>query len=353
MAFRVLARGVVGVLVWLISTALALACTVPPDYRTDIRPNAGDGPTVITASMGVADFMGVDDVNQRLELDMIVQMGWQDDRLIGLEGCRFAITQVWFPPVLLFNSSNLRAARTQARNQVIVGENGKIAYGQRATGFISSYHNLRQFPFDRQFFQIGFGSLRFGVDDLTFIPDPENTWIARRLNIEGWDVFGVSLSNQIVDIQESNLTTDVLTLTIEAKRSTDFYVYRVIMLLLFVVAMSWAIFWVPPKRFEFQIGLGATSMLTAIAFNLSISSQLPQLGYLTILDKMLIWAIILIFLSIVEALWAGLMVLEEREALALRLDRISRVVFPLLLAVGWLLIINRGLSEIVPPIIPG
>ena len=80
-------------------------------------------------------------------------------------------------------------------------------------------------------------------------------------------------------------------------------------------------------------------MLTAIAFSLSIANNLPQLGYLTILDKILIWAIFLVFLSIVEALIAGLMVLNDNEASAHRVDWYSRIVFPALLVGGWALMI--------------
>jgi hypothetical protein len=100
--------------------------------------------------------------------------------------------------------------------------------------------------------------------------------------------------------------------------------------------MSWVIFWIPPSRFEFQIGLGATSMLTIIAFNLAVASQLPQLGYLTILDKILVWAIFLVFLSILEALAAGLLVISDREGAAVRLDKVSRILFPVLLFGIWI-----------------
>jgi hypothetical protein len=83
------------------------------------------------------------------------------------------------------------------------------------------------------------------------------------------------------------------------------------------------------------MGLGATTMLTIMAFNMSIASHLPQLSYQTILDKILVWAIFLVFLSIVEALIAGLLVMNDQAALAVRLDKFSRALFPLLLIVVW------------------
>lgn len=332
------ARGLVGICALLLCATASLACTLPP-MQTDQRPNAQAGPTDVTVAFIVADFLGVDDVNQQLDLDLIAHLKWVDPRLIGQEGCRFNVTEVWFPPIVLFNSSHLRTARTNARNQVAVGENGEVQYTQRFTGLISSYHNLRDFPFDDQMFEIEFGSLRYGPEDLNLIADDEKTWMSERRNIEGWNMNGLSLSAANQRIEQFDRNVSVLNLTIDASRDQDYYIYRVILLLVFVVAMSWIIFWIPPSRFEFQIGLGGTSMLTIIAFYLAVSSNLPQLGYLTVLDKILAVSIGLVFLSIVEALLAGLLVQNDREKLALSIDRVSRVLFPVALFGSWLFLI--------------
>lgn len=322
------------VLYFLMAIAPSLACTLP-NLSTNERPQAGGAPTEVTVSFIVVDFLGVDDVNQKLDIDLLATLTWNDPRLKGLEGCRFNATEVWFPPMILFNSSQLRVARTNARNQVAIGADGEVTYKQRYTGLISSYHNLRDFPFDGHNFLIGMGSLEFEFDELQFVAADENTWIADRLNIEGWKIDGIGLTSSNQFVRQSNQDVSVLSLVISAKRVPDYYSYRILLLLTFVVAMSWAIFWIPPNRFEFQMGLGATTMLTIMAFNLSIASNLPQLGYLTILDKILIWAIFLVFLSIVEALVAGLLVLRDQEELAVRLDKISRVLFPVLLVSVW------------------
>lgn len=320
----------------------AFACTLP-ELRPDERPDPAGVPTLITASFVVADFLGVDDVNQQLDLDMVGYFSWKDKRLAELEGCRFSINEVWFPPIIIFNSSDLRVSRRNAREQIAVGPDSTVTYTNRFTGLISSYHNLRRFPFDKHDFEIRLGSIERGVDVLQFVADSENTWIADdRLNIEGWDVKGVSLSTRTTVLPHHNREVSVMTLIISAARNGEYYVYRVMFLLAFVVAMSWVIFWVPPNRFEFQIGIGATSMLTVIAFNLAIANNLPRLGYLTILDRVLIWSIFLVFLSIVEALVAGLLVLNGREAQALRLDIVSRIGFPLLLFGGWSAAILMG-----------
>ncbi len=327
----------------IIATGASIA-SVCEDFsmRTDVPPVPAGTEMPISISVTVADLMGVDDVGQQLDIDLFVKMEWQDARLVDYVGCRFPITEVWTPRIQLLNSSNLRLAFRNARNDVSIDEGGRVRQIQRATGLISSYHSLRAFPFDEHDFEIMMGKVFDNETKLKFVPDVDDVWISNRLNIEGWDVGGVSLHSRDLVIPATGETIDAAILTINAKRNPEYYIYRALLLLVFVVGMSWVIFWVPPNRFEFQIGIGATSMLTVIAFNLALSGQLPPVGYLTTLDKMVIWAILLIFLSIVEALVAGRMVLKGREALALNIDRACRVVFPVFLVGGWSGIILYG-----------
>ena len=318
----------------------SLACTVPTELKTDLPPGGTEQPTDVTVSFSIIDFMNVDDENQRIELDMFLQMSWTDPRLAQLSGCRVPITAVWFPRIRLLNSDQFRVAYRNSRNQVAIGDNGTVSYTQRFTGAVSSYHTLTRFPFDSHIFSIDFVNLQERGNWIEFTADSENTWIADRLNIEGWSIGDVSLSVSEMTLQRTEMNFEKLSLKIEAKRNPEFYIYRLITLLTLVVAMSWVIFWVPPSQFEFQIGIGATTMLTAMAFVFAISNQLPPVGYLTVLDKMVIWAIILIFMSIVEALIAGRLVLANKEEQARRLDWVSRFCFPILLFSGWTIVIS-------------
>lgn len=306
-----------------------------PDMRTGDRPPPSAAPTEVSVAAFILDFLGVNDLDQSIELDVRTVFSWQDPRLAGLDGCRFGLDQVWFPPVLLANSSNLREAFRMGRNRVTVGPGGQVTYVQRYTGTISSYHHLQRFPFDRQAFEITLLSPDLGPDELRLVADHDGTGISEQLNIEGWNVAGVGIDARVLHFPAVGRDLSQATLTIHADRNPTYYVFRVLLPLVFVVAMSWVIFWVPPERFEFQIGIGATSMLTTIAFSLSIAGKLPDLGYLTVMDKMLIWAVFIVFLSMAEALVAGLMVLRGDEGTAHRLDRWSRLLGPLLLAAGW------------------
>jgi hypothetical protein len=117
-------------------------------------------------------------------------------------------------------------------------------------------------------------------------------------------------------------------LVISANRQRQFYVWKIIVPLCLIVFMSWTVFWINPAQFGPQIGLSATSMLTLIAFQFASTSMVPKLGYFTILDELTIGSTIIVFLALVQSLSTSYLVSQGREALALRVDRLSRYGFP-------------------------
>ncbi|MCK2185389.1 hypothetical protein [Halomonas getboli] len=306
-----------------------------PELPTDERPQPDGPPTTVEVGWGVVDVLDIDDVNQQLEGDFILTLAWVDPRLEGLEGCRFQRTRVWGPQVTLFNSFSLTARRANLLDQVVIGPEGRVVYQQRYGGRISTYHPLQDFPFDHQAFHFRIGSMESGPEQLRLTPMPERTFLSRRLNIEGWRITGLETAAAIEAVPALNAERSIFTATLEAERIASYYVFKIVLPMGFIVMMSWAIFWVPPQRYEFQIGLGATSMLTLIAFQFSMSGYLPRLGYFTIADRLVVWATILVFLAILNAIVTGVLVTANREAAALRFDRQCRWLFPLLLLLGW------------------
>jgi hypothetical protein len=103
----------------------------------------------------------------------------------------------------------------------------------------------------------------------------------------------------------------------------------VILPLCLIVAMSWCVFWINPAQYGPQIGLSATSMLTLIAFIFATTNMVPKLGYLTLLDRFIVGSTILVFLALVESLTTIYLVSQEKKELARRIDKYSRLIFPI------------------------
>ena len=75
--------------------------------------------------------------------------------------------------------------------------------------------------------------------------------------------------------------------------------------------------------------ISSTAFLTIVAYQFAISGSLPKVAYLTLMDKVMIAAFILIALSALENMVAVTMA-ESNPAGARKLDRRSRWIFPMI-----------------------
>ncbi len=298
----------------------------PPNIATDIRPDA-DGPaTEVLIGVRMVDLTEINDVAQTLTGDFAVVLSWTDPRLSHLQGCEISLDDVWSPGIVFGNSGRLFTSRPR---EVAVGPDGRVSYIQRYYGTLASYHSLQEFPFDKQEIAVSLLPLELSEEEVMLIADERVTGHSDRLNISDWTIEGTSGSvhSQFLDaFQRMHSRFD---LQINANRLSDFYVWKILLPLTLIVAMSWSVFWINPAQFGTQIGLSATAMLTLIAFIFATSNIVPKLGYFTVLDRFINAAMIAVFLALIQSLMTTYLVANERAELAMRIDRICRVAFPL------------------------
>ena len=122
-------------------------------------------------------------------------------------------------------------------------------------------------------------------------------------------------------------------LTVEARREVQYYLLKVLAPLMLIVFMSWAVFWIDPQQIGAQIGLSATAILTLVAYQFALADLLPRISYLTRADRFTLSSSVLVFLALVEAVTTSALTRQGRADTGNRLDRFSRVAFPIGLAV--------------------
>ena len=310
-------------------TALDDACQAP-NIRTHIRPNAGGQPIQVTVGTYIFDLMEINDVGQYLTGDFGVVLNWVDPRLSQLEGCEIQTDNVWSPGLVFLNSGRKFTSRPK---EVGIGPGGQVTYLQRYSGTFATYHILSDFPFDKQTFRISLLSFEWPEKDVQLVVDEKVTGQRKRLNISDWTIKGVEATidrryNPGLERFNSRYDFDI-----SAERIKAYYLWKVILPLCMIVAMSWCVFWINPAQYGPQIGLSATSMLTLIAFIFATTNMVPRLGYLTLLDRFIVFSTILVFLALVESLTTVYLVSKEKKELALRIDNMSRFVFPIIFGV--------------------
>ena len=159
--------------------------------------------------------------------------------------------------------------------------------------------------------------------------DETFTGLADQLNISDWKIKSATAEVKDVTIYALEQLRSSFVLTISAERFLGFYVWKIMVPMALIVFMSWSVFWIDSKQFSTQIGLSATSVLTMVAFIFSTTNMLPQLGYITVLDLYIVASTVFVFAALLVTLATGYLAWIGRFELCKRLDRISRMAFPL------------------------
>ena len=290
------------------------------------RPHMGGPPTEVALGVLLIDITEIDDVKQQFTVDLAVFQTWEDPRLASFNGCNFDLKEVWAPMFTFLNSGRVFP---EFADRIVVGPGGTVHYNQRYRGSLAFRHALHQFPFDEHTIRIGMLPVRERGRVYKLVTDQKQMGRQKDFTILDWtfgDVVG-RIGETPHPVTGTNV--DVFYFEIPAKRLYQYYVWKVLMPLMLIVAMSWSVFWINPAKFGPQIGMSATSMLTLIAFQFAMGSVLPHLSYFTLLDGFITAATGLVFLALVQSLTTSYLVSVDRTEIALRMDRICRWAFPL------------------------
>ncbi|NOZ22544.1 MAG: hypothetical protein GXP25_15790, partial [Planctomycetes bacterium] len=116
--------------------------------------------------------------------------------------------------------------------------------------------------------------------------------------------------------------------TFKMKRKAGYYVIKVIIPLVLIVAMSWAVFWIDPKETGANISVAVTAMLTLIAYRFAIGTFLPNVSYLTRLDYFILGSTILVFCTLAHVVVTNTYVTSGNLDHARKRDRWARWIYP-------------------------
>jgi len=315
---------------------------VPTEWRAT-RPDPEGQPTEVRFGVMLIDLQSINDSAQSFNADIYFLASWLDTRLISadltesLVGCMIPIEDVWTPRMIFVNE---RSVRRMLEEKVSVGEDGTVEYVQRLQGEFTSQLRLRDFPFDEHELSLEVVARGYSPEQVRFVPEHGKGAVAE-LTITDWHVGQPSAKVEGRYVEPRDSTVASVSFRTPIKRRLGFYTLKTFLPLTLIVCMSWAVFWIKPGLLPPQIGVSTSAILTLIAFQFSLGYMLPRLSYLTRADRFLIGSTLLVFLAFGEALRTSYLANRDQEDRALRIDRISRVLFPtlfvLLLVVSFVL----------------
>lgn len=295
------------------------------------RPAPGQGPTRVTIVLFFLDVTEIHSAKQSFTANVFVEARWRDERLAhpGPSIVRKDLEAVWNPRLQIVNRRNLTSTFP---NLVEVSPGGDVVYRQRFWGDFSQPLDLRDFPMDRQVYEVEIVAAGYTPEEVELVPEKLATYGLEKeislpdWSVEEWKAEAVSFPS----VRDEQQVVRLLQFSFAARRKTGYYVYKIILPLILIVAMSWVVFWIDPSEGGIQIGVSMSAMLTLIAYRFAIGADVPKVSYVTRMDLFILGGTVLIFATLLEVIVTSTLARRERLDTARRVDRWARVLFPLL-----------------------
>lgn len=312
-----------------------LDCTIP-DSITKTRPSPKGTPTDVGLGLFFIDVRDINSLKQTFTVDVIVSLNWNDPRLSekslgrSLEDCNVKLNEIWHPDLSSLN----RVEAKQIKEDVIyIDRDGNVNVRQRYKGRLFSEFDLKNFPFDNQILHLILLSIQQDRNDITFLVSNKSLELNETPSSKAWRIslLEPKISTEYVASQNSYFSK--IDIRLYAKRDKEYYLWNVILPLGFIVMMAWSVFWINPSQIGPQIGLATAAVFTLIAYRFTLHVSLPQVSYLTRMDKFIFLSTLLVFLALGEAIATSSFAYKGKEDLALKTDKCAKLVYLALFAI--------------------
>jgi PAS domain-containing protein len=302
----------------------------------DVSPNP-DGATRVGLAIFVTQLHSLDPVRGEFEFRGHVRSTWCDPRLAfdaAKEGpaervymaadADRELARIWSPAGFAVN----RAGAIEISERVLrVAPDGSVHNDLELAVALDTRFDLRAFPFDSQTLRLVVESARWPSPDLVLIVDEATTGFAADFAMQEWRIERVSSRVEEVAGVRHPSPFSRFNFEIEVQRRAGFYLWKVMLPILIIVAISWSVFWMTGESLASRSRITATGVLTVVAYQFVIAEDLPRIAYLTVLDKLMLVSFSMLAVIVIQSMLVARF-RDDDFATARRIDRTSRWLFP-------------------------
>lgn len=298
------------------------------------RPVIEDGkPTAVHVVAAVLDVDKINSAEQNFTLNLYIVFQWLDPGLAHSEPGVIVreLDEVWNPRLTIANTQRHWA---NSKDDVEISPQGLVTYRLHVFGDFSQPMELHDFPQDSHVFEVSIVAAGYRPHEVVLVPDPRmDSFIAEKLSVADWEIDNMrGISHEVT--LANGLQLPGFIISFEGNRLLHHYVIKAIIPLALIVMMSWVVFWMDPKHVPNQLGVAVTTVLTLIAYHIALSGRLPDIPYLTHMDKFLFSSTVLVFMALIEVVITSHLSSTEQLLKARRIDRTARWLFPLVFVSG-------------------
>jgi hypothetical protein len=283
----------------------------------------------------VLNLSSINEVTECFELTGYLLAQWRDPRLTYLPTGphdKYRILtpgSVWRPRLVIINEVE---PRHSDESSLRVEPDGLMSYSERFGALMTSTFHLKTFPFDAQKLEVIVHPFTDQQQSIAFVPSQLPVWTATKFNsyssLESWRFKSLTSNISLASSQFGKDEIAEVRFEMAVQRRRGFYLWKVFLPLLLMVVVSWSVFWFDPPEVSSQVTIAVTTILTIIAFALTISLTLPRVPYLTFADAFFLTCYIFTFVTMFELTAVHIAYRNERRKLAGRIRRTARWLVP-------------------------
>jgi hypothetical protein len=159
--------------------------------------------------------------------------------------------------------------------------------------------DVHAYPFDEQDIVIEIEDGEHLTDELVYEVDPGSSLLHPTLEIPGWELG--TPTPVVVRHPEGNDHYSQFRYRLRVRRPVLGAFVKTIVPIGVVMLITLVMFFIDPKYFEGRLGLGITSLISAVALQLTAAADLPATGYLVLLDHVYNASYLVIFVALLES----------------------------------------------------
>jgi len=331
-----------GVALWAVLTMLLPAHgssttkAAPAEKKVDLKqhPTGGKTPIPISVGLYITNFVAIDETRETFEFSGYLTAKWRDPRLVlppeeaeQNKTRTFRLEDLWVPSIESVNTISHKTGQ----QYLAADPRGVVTYIERFDSTLSNNYDFRKFPFDTQILRFEFhpflpldSEIRFAPRDLpsSGISQDKNTQLA------AWKVRDLNYTVDKIGGELHLPSADEAVFQVVVTRRSGFYVWKIFLPLLMLTMIPAVVFWIDVEMFDWLLKIPMTMLLSMVAFEFTISRDLPRIGYITFLDAVFLASFSFCFLCIFEILAVFLMQKRGRRDLAVKLHRVGRWAYP-------------------------
>ncbi len=193
---------------------------------------------------------------------------------------------------------------------------GRHYQSMRIEGRFFQPFSLLRFPLENHTVSLSIEDNTYAADKLVYRFDQRHSGLDAGLTIPGWTVQSWSgregvhhYASNMGDETVGSDSSDYGTILFEVKvtRPVNFFIWKMLLPLVIILLACWTALLLHPSQLASRAAMTGTALLTTVFMQQGYTSNLPEVNYLVLMDKIYVVVYLLIILSLVQVVIQGAM----------------------------------------------